>query len=169
MSQIFQDIKNSWSSQSEHDQDTDARPFRIIVVVIVVSLIGVWYTFAMLTELLALQTTSSTSALLSSFSQYAPGLSVVDALISFISVVVIIYTTILAFLHFYLARGIWKVQLWAYWGTIAVEVVSILIAFIVLLVTHNGGMFFASAYIPILIAAYLLIVSSVRKSFNVPF
>ncbi len=62
------------------------------------------------------------------------------------------------------ARGLFLVKSWAYWGTVAVEALYILITLIGFIGSHNQLGFITTVFLPALTLIYLLI-PSVRKSF----
>lgn len=140
------------------------RPFGVSLIASAIGFVGGLYFILMLLSLFILYLLSNLAPSLGS-SSFIP-LLVPDAPSS---ILVILYLTALAFAHLAVARGLWLFKQWAYWTTILVEGLSILISLLQLAVTHNGLQFFTSMYLPALIIGYLLAVSSVRKTFRIPF
>jgi len=69
-----------------------------------------------------------------------------------------------------LAWGLWTLKPWAYWGTIAVEILNILIHFFDFLGlprTHSFLAVVSGGIISIIILIYLLVDRNVRRAFQV--
>jgi hypothetical protein len=68
-----------------------------------------------------------------------------------------------------LAWGLWTLKPWAYWGTLVVEIVNILIhffGFLGLPKTHSALAVISGGVISIIIVIYLLIDRNVRRAFQ---
>jgi hypothetical protein len=68
-----------------------------------------------------------------------------------------------------LAWGLWTLKLWAYWGTLVVEILNILIhffGFLGLPKTHSALAVISGGVISIIIVIYLLIDRNVRRAFQ---
>lgn len=71
-----------------------------------------------------------------------------------------------------LAWGLWTIKPWAYWGTLVVEVVNILIhffGFLGLPQTHSALAVVSGGVVSIIIVIYLLVDRHVRRAFQVSF
>lgn len=71
-----------------------------------------------------------------------------------------------------LAWGLWTLKPWAYWGTLVVEIVNILIhffGFLGLPKTHSALAVVSGGIISIIIVIYLLVDRHVRRAFQVGF
>ena len=72
-------------------------------------------------------------------------------------------------LLFILAWGLWTIKPWAYWGTLVVEIVNILIhffGFLGLPRTHSALAVVSGGIISIIIVIYLLVDRNVRRAFR---
>jgi hypothetical protein len=75
-------------------------------------------------------------------------------------------------IEFVLAWGLWTLKPWAYWGTLIVEIVNILIhffGFLGLPRTHSALAVVSGGIISILIVLYLLVDRNVRRAFQAGF
>ena len=71
-----------------------------------------------------------------------------------------------------MAWGLWTVKPWAYWGTLIVEVVNILIhffGFLGLPKTHSALAVVSGGVVSIIIVIYLLVDRHVKRAFRVGF
>ena len=71
-----------------------------------------------------------------------------------------------------LAWGLWTLKPWAYWGTLVVEIVNILIHFFGLLGlprTHSALAVISGGIVSIIIVIYLLVDRNVRRAFQTGF
>jgi len=71
-----------------------------------------------------------------------------------------------------LAWGLWTLKPWAYWGTLVVEIVNILIhffGFLGLPKTHSALAVISGGVISIIIVIYLLVDRNVRRAFQAGF
>ena len=71
-----------------------------------------------------------------------------------------------------LAWGLWTVKTWAYWGTLVVEILNILIhffGFLGLPKTHSALAVISGGVISIIIVIYLLVDRHVRRAFQAGF
>jgi hypothetical protein len=71
-----------------------------------------------------------------------------------------------------LAWGLWTLKPWAYWGTLLVEIVNILIHFFGLLGlprTHSALAVISGGIVSIIIVIYLLVDRNVRRAFQTGF
>jgi hypothetical protein len=71
-----------------------------------------------------------------------------------------------------MAWGLWTLKPWAYWGTLVVEIVNILIhffGFLGLPKTHSALAVVSGGIISIIIVIYLLVDRHVRRAFQVGF
>jgi hypothetical protein len=71
-----------------------------------------------------------------------------------------------------LAWGLWTLKPWAYWGTLVVEIVNILIhffGFLGLPRTHSALAVVSGGIISIIIVIYLLVDRDVRRAFQTGF
>jgi hypothetical protein len=71
-----------------------------------------------------------------------------------------------------LAWGLWNLKPWAYWGTLVMEIVNILIhffGFLGLPSTHSALAVVSGGIVSILIVLYLLIDRNVRRAFRTAF
>ena len=68
-----------------------------------------------------------------------------------------------------LAWGLWTLKPWAYWGTLVVEIVNILIhffGFLGLPRTHSALAVISGGIVSIIIVIYLLVDGNVRRAFR---
>ena len=75
-------------------------------------------------------------------------------------------------LAFLLAWGLWTLKPWAYWGTLVVEIVNILIhffGFLGLPQTHSALAVISGGIVSIIIVIYLLADRNVRRAFQTGF
>ena len=75
-------------------------------------------------------------------------------------------------LAFLLAWGLWTLKPWAYWGTLVVEIVNILIhffGFLGLPRTHSALAVISGGIVSIIIVIYLLADRNVRRAFQTGF
>ena len=71
-----------------------------------------------------------------------------------------------------LAWGLWTLKPWAYWGTLLVEIVNILIhffGFLGLPRTHSALAVISGGIVSIIIVIYLLVDRNVRRAFQTGF
>ena len=71
-----------------------------------------------------------------------------------------------------LAWGLWTLKPWAYWGTLVVEIVNILIhffGFLGLPRTHSALAVISGGIVSIIIVIYLLVDRNVRRAFQTGF
>ena len=71
-----------------------------------------------------------------------------------------------------LAWGLWTLKPWAYWGTLLVEIVNILIhffGFLGLPQTHSALAVISGGIVSIIIVIYLLVDRNVRRAFQTGF
>ena len=71
-----------------------------------------------------------------------------------------------------LAWGLWTIKPWAYWGTLVVEVVNILIhffGFLGLPQTHSALAVVSGGIVSVIIVIYLLVDRHVRRAFQAGF
>ena len=71
-----------------------------------------------------------------------------------------------------LAWGLWTLKPWAYWGTLVVEIVNILIhffGFLGLPRTHSALAVISGGVVSIIIVIYLLVDRNVRRAFQTGF
>jgi uncharacterized membrane protein (DUF2068 family) len=79
------------------------------------------------------------------------------------------YPLILGVVELVLAWGLWTLKPWAYWGTLAVEILNILVHFFDFLGLPRTHSFFAvvsGGIISIIIVIYLLVDRNVRRAFQ---
>jgi uncharacterized membrane protein HdeD (DUF308 family) len=82
------------------------------------------------------------------------------------------FPLVMGVIELVLARGLWTIKPWAYWGTLVVEIVNILIhfyGFLGLPPTHSALAVVSGGIISILIVLYLLIDRNVRRAFQTGF
>ena len=78
----------------------------------------------------------------------------------------------MAVIELVMAWGLWTVKPWAYWGTLIVEVVNILIhffGFLGLPKTHSALAVVSGGVVSIIIVIYLLVDRHVKRAFRVGF
>ncbi len=71
-----------------------------------------------------------------------------------------------------LAWGLWTLRPWAYWGTLVVEIINILIhffGFLGLPRTHSAFAVISGGIVSVIIVIYLLVDRHVRSAFQVGF
>ena len=79
------------------------------------------------------------------------------------------FPLILGIIELLLAWGLWTLKPWAYWGTLVVEIVIILVhffGFLGLPRTHSALAVISGGVVSILIVLYLLIDRNVRRAFQ---
>lgn len=152
------------------DTAQELRPFGVTIAAIAVAVTGCLYLLMVQLGLCGLSFISSLINQLSTTPIVGTAASQASAALGIDSfILVILFYSALGIAHLYMARGLWQLQRWAYWGVVGVEGFTILVQLFTLGSSHNGGIFFSSVYIPVLIAGYLLVVGQVRKTFQVPF
>lgn len=79
------------------------------------------------------------------------------------------FPLILGIVEFILAWGLWTLKPWAYWGTLIVEILTILIhffGFLGLPRSHSALAVVSGGIISIIILIYLLVDRNVRRAFQ---
>ncbi len=82
------------------------------------------------------------------------------------------FPLVMAVLELVLAWGLWTIKSWAYWGTLAVEILNILIhffGFLGLPRTHSPLAVISGGVVSVIIVIYLLVDRHVRRAFQVGF
>ena len=82
------------------------------------------------------------------------------------------FPLILGVIELLLAWGLWTLKPWAYWGTLVVEIVIILIhffGFLGLPRTHSALAVISGGIVSIIIVIYLLVDRNVRRAFQIGF
>jgi hypothetical protein len=82
------------------------------------------------------------------------------------------FPLVLGVITLILAWGLWTLKPWAYWGTLVVEIVNILIhffGFLGLPKTHSALAVISGGVISIIIVIYLLVDRNVRRAFQAGF
>jgi len=82
------------------------------------------------------------------------------------------FPLILGIIELVLAWGLWTLKPWAYWGTLVVEIVIILIhffGFLGLPRTHSALAVISGGIVSIIIVIYLLVDRNVRRAFQIGF
>lgn len=82
------------------------------------------------------------------------------------------FPLVMGVIELVLAWGLWTLKPWAYWGTLIVEIVNILIhffGFLGLPHTHSTLAVVSGGIVSILIVLYLLIDRNVRRAFQTGF
>ena len=69
-------------------------------------------------------------------------------------------------LLFILAWGLWTIKLWAYWVTLILEIVNIVLHFLGYSQTHSIFAIISGGIISIIIVIYLLVDGNVRRAFR---
>ena len=69
-------------------------------------------------------------------------------------------------LLFILAWGLWTIKPWAYWATLIVEIVNIVLHFLGYNQTHSIFAILSGGIISIIIVIYLLVDGNVRRAFR---
>src|SRR5258707_2395940 len=69
-------------------------------------------------------------------------------------------------LVFILARGLWTLRPWAYWATLILEIVNIVLHFLGYNQTHSLFAIISGGIISIIIVIYLLVDGNVRRAFR---
>jgi hypothetical protein len=69
-------------------------------------------------------------------------------------------------LLFILARGLWTLRPWAYWATLILEIVNIVLHFLGYSQTHSLFAIISGGIISIIIVIYLLVDGNVRRAFR---
>lgn len=69
-------------------------------------------------------------------------------------------------LLFILARGLWTLRPWAYWATLILEIVNIVLHFLGYNQTHSLFAIISGGIISIIIVIYLLVDGNVRRAFR---
>ncbi len=72
-------------------------------------------------------------------------------------------------LLFILAWGLWTLRPWAYWATLILEIVNIVLHFLGYSQTHSIFAIISGGIISIIIVIYLLVDRHVRRAFQVGF
>src|SRR5947207_2152967 len=150
------------------------RPLGINLIVAFLSFVGGFYLFMLLASLIVFNLLSAITPLTFSFQVPSPQLfnmtntrpmkiTVLQAPNFAASVQIILYFSVLAFLYLALARGLHLNKSWGYWGTVLLEVVTIVGAFSM---SRNSLQMFTSLYLPLLILVYLLFMLVQRRSFS---
>ena len=150
-----------WSSLIRSD-----RPFGLNLIVTFISFVGAFYLVVLLTTLLLFNLLSTVTPFQLSLQMPAPALldlaktrTVHYTLIPVpdfnATVLLLAYFSLLAFGHLALARGLWLLKRWAYWGMILLESANILFS---LQHSKNSLQLVTSLYIPVVILLYLLCV-----------
>lgn len=65
-----------------------------------------------------------------------------------------------------LARGLWTLKPWAYWGTLLLEIVNIVLHFLGYQQTHSLFAIISGGIISIIVVIYLLVDRNVRRAFQ---
>ncbi len=79
------------------------------------------------------------------------------------------FPLILGIIELVLAWGLWTLKSWAYWGTLVVEIVNILVhffGFLGLPRTHSALAVISGGIVSIIIVIYLLVDRNVRRAFQ---
>jgi len=76
---------------------------------------------------------------------------------------------IVGVLLFILAWGLWTLRPWAYWATLILEIVNIVLHFLGYGQTHSILAIISGGIISIIIVIYLLVDRNVRRAFRVGF
>jgi len=82
------------------------------------------------------------------------------------------FPLVMGIIELVLAWGLWTLKSWAYWGTLAVEVVNILVhffGFLGLPRTHSALAVISGGIVSIIIVIYLLVDRKVRRAFQTGF
>ena len=82
------------------------------------------------------------------------------------------FPLVLGVITLILAWGLWTLKPWAYWGTLVVEIVNILIhffGFLGLPRTHSALAVISGGIVSIIIVIYLLVDRNVRRAFQAGF
>ena len=82
------------------------------------------------------------------------------------------FPLVLGVIELVLAWGLWTLKPWAYWGTLVVEIVNILIhffGFLGLPRTHSALAVISGGIVSIIIVIYLLVDRNVRRAFQTGF
>ncbi len=82
------------------------------------------------------------------------------------------FPLVLGVIELVLAWGLWTLKPWAYWGTLVVEIVIILIhffGFLGLPRTHSALAVISGGIVSIIIVIYLLVDRNVRRAFQTGF
>jgi hypothetical protein len=72
-------------------------------------------------------------------------------------------------LVFFLAWGLWTLKPWAYWGTLILEIINIVLHFLGYGQTHSIFAIISGGIISIIIVIYLLVDRNVRRAFRTGF
>jgi hypothetical protein len=102
---------------------------------------------------------------LSSVIGYRPTGTVSDVLLGW-------FPLVLGIIALVLAWGLWTLKPWAYWGTLVVEIVNILVhffGFLGLPRTHSALAIISGGIVSIIIVIYLLVDRNVRRAFQTGF
>jgi hypothetical protein len=79
------------------------------------------------------------------------------------------FPLIIGIIELVLAWGLWTIKPWAYWGTLVVEIVNILVhffGFLNLPQTHSALAVVSGGIVSIIIVIYLLVDGNVRRAFR---
>ena len=82
------------------------------------------------------------------------------------------FPLIMGIIELILAWGLWTLKPWAYWGTLVVEILNILIhffGFLGLPRTHSALAVISGGIVSIIIVIYLLVDRNVRRAFQTGF
>ena len=82
------------------------------------------------------------------------------------------FPLVLGIIALVLAWGLWTLKPWAYWGTLVVEIVNILVhffGFLGLPRTHSALAIISGGIVSIIIVIYLLVDRNVRRAFQTGF
>jgi hypothetical protein len=79
------------------------------------------------------------------------------------------FPLVIGVIEFVLAWGLWTLKPWAYWGTLVIEIVNILIhffGFLGLPRSHSALAVVSGGIVSIIIVIYLLVDGNVRRAFR---
>ena len=167
---FLQKLRAKRSPEQTANGVVEARSFDITVVAIVAASIGGLDLCLFLLSLCGLSVMSAITHPLDATPVAGSLASQLSAVVDLNALMLgTLYYTALGVGHLYIARGLWQLKSWAYWGILIIEGLTICIQLIALIFNHNGGAFFANVYIPLLIAIYLLAAGEIRRTFQIPF
>jgi len=75
-------------------------------------------------------------------------------------------TLVLGIIDLGLAVGLWTLQPWAYWGTIVIEVINIVLTLILMLGSYGSSI--TSLIIPVIVVIYMFTNQNVKTAFGQP-
>ncbi len=76
-----------------------------------------------------------------------------------------IISLVISIAQFVIAVGLWRLQKWAYWGAVVIEVLALLLDLLPL--TNGGSVSWLGIIISVIVLIYLFADNNVRRAFGV--